>query len=216
MTTPIKSLLLTSIPLLICLPAVAQEKAGLYLSAYGGSSTLGSTNISESRPALPTISGKADFGSGKGLGGAFGYRYGNGWAAEVAWDYRGHDVKRIGNTPVTGDFASTVLFVNGYYRFQKIGSVRPFVGLGLGLVTEMDIDISRGAASQEYSRRGGLATQAILGGEVDLSDRWSLSADVRLSRMSSGTFKAANLGTSIDGKPKYQPTSLNFGLTYKF
>jgi opacity protein-like surface antigen len=82
----------------------------------------------------------------------------------------------------------------------------------------MDIDISRGAASTEleYSRRGGFATQAIVGGEFDLSKHWSLSADLRLSQMGSGTFKATTVGNSLNGKPKYQPTSLNLGVSYKF
>lgn len=218
MSTRIKVFFCTSIFLSVCLPAVAQEKAGLYLNAYGGVSKLGSTKVSESRPLFQTLSGKASFGSGIGLGGAVGYRYGNGWAAEIAWDYRSHELKGIGNTAVTGDFASTVLFVNGYYRFQKTGVVRPFLGLGLGYVTEMDIDIGRAGTSSElgYSRRGGLATQAIFGGEFDLSPNWSLSADLRLSKLASGTFKAETAGSLIEGKPKYQPTSLNFGVTYKF
>jgi outer membrane protein W len=148
--------------------------------------------------------------------GRSGYRYGNGWAAELAWDYRSHDLKRIDGVTVSGDFASTTAFLNGYYRFQKVGAVRPFVGAGVGYVTEIDMDLSRGGSEQEYSRRGGLATQAIVGGEVDLSDRWSVSADLRWTQMGSGTFKSTNPDASLGGKPKYQPTSLNVGVTYRF
>ena len=202
--------------LAVSMAATAQDKSGLYVNAYGGSSTLGSTTLTESRATLGVLEGKAKFGSGMGAGGAFGYRYGNGWAAEVAWDYRGHKIERIGNTAVEGDFASTVLFVNGYYRFDKVGAVRPFVAAGLGYITEIDIDIQRGASEREYSRRGGLAIQAMVGGEVDLSESWSLSGDVRWSQMKTGAFKSTNPDASVLNNPKYQPVSLNVGLTYRF
>lgn len=207
---------LAGLSMMATMPVVAQDRSGLYVSAYGGSSSLATTNLSESRTSLPTLTGKGSFGSGVGLGGAFGYRYGNGWAAELAWDYRSHDVKRIGGTPVQGDFASTTAFINGYYRFQKVGKVRPFVGAGLGYVTEMDMDLRRDVSEQEYSRRGGLAIQTIVGGEVELTDRWSVSADLRWSQMGSGSFKSTSAGATLSGKPKYQPTSVNLGVTYRF
>jgi len=219
MSFSIKSLVcfsLAGLSMMVTLPVAAQDRSGLYVSAYGGSSSLASTSLTESRTSLATLTGKGSFGSGIGLGGAFGYRYGNGWAAELAWDYRSHDVKRIGGTPVQGDFASTTAFINGYYRFQKVGMVRPFVGAGLGYVTEIDMDLSRGGSEREYSRRGGLAIQAIVGGEVDLSDRWSVSADLRWSQMGSGSFKSTSAGATLSGKPKYQPTSVNLGLNYRF
>lgn len=219
MSFPFKSLVCTALAglsMMATLPVAAQDRSGLYVSAYGGSSSLASTNLSASRTSLPTLTGKGSFGSGIGLGGAFGYRYGNGWAAELAWDYRSHDVKRIGGTPVQGDFASTTAFINGYYRFQKVGMVRPFVGAGLGYVTEIDMDLRRDGSEQEYSRRGGLAVQAILGGEVELTDRWSVSADLRWSQMGSGSFKSTSAGATLSGKPKYQPTSVNLGVSYRF
>lgn len=219
MITPLKSIIpvsLVGVSLMVSLPVAAHDKAGLYFSAYGGSSKLASTDLSESRTAMATLAGKTDFGSGMGFGGAIGHRYGNGWAAELAWDYRSHDIKRIGGVAVTGDFASTVAFLNGYYRFQKVGMVRPFVGAGLGYVTEVDMDLSRDGSEQEYERRGGLAIQAIVGGEMDLSDRWSVSADLRWSKMGSGSFKSTNAGASLADKPKFQPASLNLGLTYRF
>lgn len=219
MSFPTKSFVcasLASLLMLATLPVVAQDRSGLYVSAYGGSSSLASTSLSESRTSLSTVTGKGSFGSGIGLGGAFGYRYGNGWAAELAWDYRSHDVKRIGGTPVEGDFASTTAFINGYYRFQKWGIVRPFVGAGLGYVTEIDMDLSRNGSEQEYARRGGLAVQAILGGEVELTDRWSVNADLRWAQMGSRSFKSTSAGATLSGKPKYQPTSVNLGLTYRF
>ena len=219
MSSPIKSFVhasWVSVALLTSFNVAAHDRAGLYVSAYGGTSMLGSASLTESRTSMPTLAGKASFGSGIGLGGAIGQRYGNGWAAEVAWDYRSHDLKRIGGERVSGDFASTAAFINGYYRFQKVGMIRPFVGAGLGYATEIDMDITRDGAEQEYSRRGGLALQAILGGEMDLTERWSVSADVRWIRLGSGSFKSTNAGAELSGNPKYQPTALHVGVTYHF
>jgi len=207
---------MTAVVLLAPLSVAAHDEPGYYASVYGGPSEMASTRFSESRATGPDVGGKVAFGRGIGFGAAVGHRYGNGWAAEVAWDERGNFLKRVGGVAVDGNVFSTVVFLNGYYRFPTRGTVRPFIGAGLGYVVVQDIDIDRDGTEQEYSRRGGVAVQAIAGGEYSLSSRWSLSADVRWSRMSSGTFKANTAGTSLSGKPKYQPASLNLGVSYRF
>jgi opacity protein-like surface antigen len=207
---------ITAVVLLAPLSASAQDEPGFYASVYGGPSAMASTSFSESRAMGTALGGKVAFGRGIGFGGAVGQRYGNGWAAELAWDERGNFLKRVGGVAVDGNVFSTVVFLNGYYRFPAWGTVRPFVGAGLGYVIVLDIDIDRDGTEQEYSRKGGVAVQAIAGGEYSLSSNWSLSGDVRWSRMGSGTFKATSAGTTLSGKPKYQPTSFNLGFTYHF
>jgi opacity protein-like surface antigen len=207
---------ITAAVLLAPLSVAAQDEPGFYASIYGGPSTMASTSFSESRASGTDVGGKVDFGRGIGFGAAVGKRFGNGWAAELAWDERGNELKRIGGVAVDGNVFSEVVFLNGYYRFPARGKVRPFIGAGLGYVVGQDIDVERNGAEQEYSRKGGVAVQAIAGGEYSLSSRWSLSGDVRWSRMSSGTFKSTTAGTALSGKPKYQPVSLNLGASYRF
>lgn len=202
--------------LLAPLSVSAQDEPGFYVSVHGGPSAMASTSFSESRATGSDVGGKVTFGSGIGFGAAVGRRYGNGWAAELAWDERGNFIDRIGDVAVDGNVFSSVVFLNGYYRFPVWGAVRPFVGAGLGYVVGLDIDVDRDGTEQEYSRRGGVAMQAIAGGEYSLSSRWSLSGDVRWSRMGSGTFKATTAGTALSGKPKYQPASLNLTVSYRF
>jgi opacity protein-like surface antigen len=202
--------------LLAPLAVAAQDEPGFYVGVYGGPSAMASTSFSESRATGAAVGGKVTFGSGIGFGAVVGQRYGNGWAAELALDERGNFLKRVGGIEVDGNIFSTVVFLNGYYRFPAWGAVRPFVGAGLGYVTVMDIDVERDGAEQEYSRQGGLAVQAIAGGEFSLSSRWSLSGDLRWSRMESGAFKATTAGNTLSGKPKYQPVSLNVGVSYRF
>ena len=207
---------ITTAVLLAPLSVAAQDEPGFYASVYGGLSTMASTRFSESRATGSAVGGKVDFGRGIGFGAAVGKRFGNGWAAELALDERGNLLKRVGGVAVEGNVFSEVLFLNGYYRFPARGAVRPFIGAGLGYVIGLDIDVDRDGTEQEYARRGGLAVQAIAGVEYSLSSQWSLSGDVRWSRMGSGTFKASTAGTSLSGKPKYQPASLNLGASYRF
>ncbi len=207
---------ITAVVLLAPLSVAAQNDPGLYVSVYGGPSEMASTRFSESRATGPAVGGKVDFGRGIGFGAAVGQRFGNGWAAELAWDERGSFLKRVGGVEVDGDVFSTVVFLNGYYRFPAWGKVRPFIGAGLGYVIGLDIDIDRDGTGREYSRRGGVAVQAIAGGEYSLSSRWSLTGDVRWSRMGSGTFEATTPGTTLSGKPEYQPASLNLGVSFRF
>ena len=207
---------ITAVVLLAPLSVAAQDDAGFYANVYGGPGAMASTSFSESRATGPAVGGKVTFGKGIGFGAAVGQRYSNGWAAELAWDERGNFLKRVGGVAVDGNVFSTVVFLNGYYRFPVWGTVRPFIGAGLGYVVGLDIDVDRDGTEQEYSRKGGVAVQAIAGGEYRMSSRWSLSGDVRWSRMGSGTFKATMPGNTLDGEPKYQPVSLNLGVSYRF
>lgn len=207
---------ISAVVLLAPLSVAAQGESGIYVSIFGGPSAMPSTSFSESRATGPTVGGKVTFGRGIGFGAAVGQRYGNGWAAELAWDERGNFLERIGGVEVDGNVFSSVVFLNGYYRFPAWGTLRPFIGAGLGYITGLDIDVDRNGAEQEYSRRGGVAVQAIAGGEYNLSSRWSLSGDVRWAQMQSGTFKATTAGTTLSGKPKYQPASLNLSVTYRY
>lgn len=207
---------ITAVMLLAPLSVAAQDEPGFYVGVYGGPSAMASTSFSESRATGSAVGGKVTFGRGIGFGAAVGRRYGNGWAAELALDERGNFLKRVGGVAVDGNIFSEVVFLNGYYRFPARGSVRPFIGAGLGYIIVLDIDVDRDGTEQEYSRQGGVAVQAIAGGEYSLSSRWSLSGDARWSRMGSGTFKAAAAGTTLSGKPKYQPVSLNLGVSFRF
>jgi|JI10StandDraft_1071094.scaffolds.fasta_scaffold1181917_1 opacity protein-like surface antigen len=207
---------ITAVMLLAPLSVAAQDEPGFYASVHGGPSAMASTSFSESRATGAAIGGKVAFGRGIGFGAAVGQRFGNGWAAELAWDERGNFLKRVGGVEVDGNVFSSVVFLNGYYRFPAWGTVRPFIGAGLGYVIGLDIDVDRDGTEQEYSRRGGVAVQAIAGGEYRLSSRWSLNGDVRWSRMGSGTFKASAAGNTLSGTPKYQPASLNLGASFRF
>lgn len=219
------SLFLGSLLCASLLPAAALAQAepkGFYATVYGQHSRIGASSFAESG-ALGAGNGlRAEFGGGLGLGGDLGWRYGNGWAAEVEWNYRSHplDTLRQGGAVLAreGDFASNILLVNGLRRFPG-GAWTPYVGAGIGWVQEIDIDLApaAGAAERGYSAGSKVAFQLIAGGEYALTPRWSLAADARWLRVGSVRLdnEEGNPGGSA-GALSYKPFSVQVGLRYRF
>lgn len=79
-------------------PAAAMAQAepkGFYATIYGQYSQIGSSDFTESGAQGAGSGLRAEFGGGIGFGGDIGYRYGNGWAAEVEWNYRRHSMDAL-------------------------------------------------------------------------------------------------------------------------
>ncbi|MCO4088054.1 MAG: porin family protein [Limnohabitans sp.] len=107
------------------MPAAAMAQAdskGFYATIYAQQSRIGSSNFTESGTQGAGNGLRAEFGSGLGFGGDIGYRYGNGWASEIEWNYRRHslDALRQGSSNLTrdGDFASNILLINWLASLQ--------------------------------------------------------------------------------------------------
>lgn len=205
--------------------ALAQsEPKGFYVTIYGQQSNIGSSSSWTESGAQGAGTGlRAEFGSGLGFGGDFGYRYGNGWAAEVEWNYRRHSLDTLsqGGTNVArdGDFASNTLLINGLRRFPTTSAWTPYLGAGIGWVQEIDIDIkpSAGGAERGYSTSGKFAAQIIAGVEYALTPQWRLTADARWLRVGSVQMdnSVGNPGGSA-GPLKYNPVSVQIGVRYSF
>lgn len=204
--------------LLLPLAATAQAPdRGWYVSLYASHSRLSSTDLSESSIGSGL---KARFDGGYGIGGALGWRYGNGWAAELEWDYRRHNVASLRDAAGAtlgrdGDYASNILFVNGIYRLPARGGWTPLVGAGLGWLQEIDFDLEGGSVAQSYSRRGETGVQFIAGLERDLGGGWAAAGQIRWLRVGSVRLGAEGAVGSIDGA-RYDPLSLHLGVTRRF
>jgi opacity protein-like surface antigen len=215
------ALLLTS-----CLPAAALAQAepkGVYVTAYGQVSRIGASTFTESGAQGAGAGVQATFGRGLGGGGDVGYRFGNGWAADVEWNYRTHALTslRQGSTTLArdGDFASNILMVNGVRRFPSTRDWTPYVGAGLGVVLEVDFDLrpASSGGSRAYSSSGRLAPQLMGGIEYALTPAWRLITDARWLRVGSLSSDNAtgNSGGSIRS-PRYNPLSVQVGVRYGF
>jgi hypothetical protein len=197
------------------------EPRGFYATVYAQSSKLGSTTFDEVGSAGFGSGLTARFGSGLGLGGDIGFRYGNGWASELEWNWRRHNLKSLnrgGSTIASsGDFASNIIFVNGLRRFiGQPGSWTPYVGAGLGWVQEIDFDVNSGGTERAWSKKGKLAVQLIGGTEIPLGDAWRLTADVRLLRVGNVELPAEEGVNGRLTQPRYNPVSVQVGLRRSF
>jgi opacity protein-like surface antigen len=197
------------------------EPRGYYATVYAQASNLGSTTFDEvGSPGFgPGLT--ARFGTGLGLGGDIGFRYGNGWASELEWNWRRHDLKSLkggGSTIASsGDFASNTLFINGLRRFiGQPGSWTPYMGAGTGWVQEIDFDINPGGTERAWSKKGKVALQLIAGTEIPLNNGWRLAADVRLLHVGNVEFPAEEGVTGRLTQPSYNPVSVQVGLRRAF
>ena len=191
--------------------------ATLYLQASRlGSTSFGTTGVAGLGPAL-----QAGFDVGRGFGGDIGYRYGNGWSAEVEWNYRRHGLKSLqgglGAAGYKGDFASNILFVNGVRRFSGLsGAWAPYAGAGLGWVQEIDLDIDAGGQERSFSKSGKLALQLIAGVAWPLGPGWSVTTDLRWLRLGGLALTAEDGTAGRLNAPRYNPLSLQIGLRRQF
>jgi len=154
-----------------------------YVKPTIGYTTLSSSSFDRTGFSAQDGSGRGEFDSGYMAGIGLGYRYGNGWSAELAWEYRSNDVDQVsfsdGSVISDGDFASNIIYLNGYYIFKRESSWRPYVGAGFGYIQELDIDINSPASNTSFSGDGEVALQAMAGVEFDLGERWRLQGEAR-------------------------------------
>lgn len=217
-----KNVKLPGLSLLIAvtaLPATAlAENSGWYLRAHGGVSSLDDTSGGF------TVSGsssKIDINtdSGSFLGLAGGYDYGNGWRAEVAWEYRTNDsTATLDGVSAfdAGDYASNTFFLNGIYAFGGNDQWRPYAGGGLAWVQEIDIDLENNGVEQSYSASGDVGFQVFAGVEYALSPKWVLGGELRYVLLSDIDFDSeAGAPGAVSGLD-YRHTSAQLGITYRF
>ncbi|MCA3712641.1 MAG: porin family protein [Phenylobacterium sp.] len=201
--------------------AAFAQGAGVYARAYGGLSTLNSTDVSF-KPGLPgpPSTDKLSFDSGLLVGAALGYDFEGPWKAEIEYAYRSSDVRRL---PVSlaqsGDFASTAIMVNGLYSFGEVGPLRPYVGAGAGFSPELDLDLTSSGPSApppsalgNYSRSGRFAYQGIAGAELPLTDRWTGFGEFRVFAIDSPSLRSSSKTLKAD----YQTIDLLVGVSRRF
>lgn len=107
---------------------------------------------------------EAEYDNGQLIRGAVGRRFAGNWAAAVEFSYRSNNAESFtggGATMGGGDLASTNVFLQLTYtadeRFSLLG-FRPSVGVGAGLMQEVDIDLE-GFGNEEFSDSWALGWQ---------------------------------------------------------
>ncbi|MBE1299434.1 MAG: outer membrane beta-barrel protein [Alteromonadaceae bacterium] len=148
-----------------------------------------------------------------------GYLYNDKLSGEIYWEYRSNDaqtrVSATGNE-YSGNYASSTIYFNTYYHFASFDNWRPYAGLGLGYLQEIDIDLELAGIETSYSGDGDLGLQAIIGANYSFADRLDLSLEARYARFSSTELTGEGMASgTIDGFD-YDPMSIAIGLKYRF
>ena len=198
-------------------PSVAQNWSdGIYVRLFGGTSLL----LDDTAQLSGVGSSSVSFDPGFAWGGAVGYEVTRNISTELELVYRSGNVERFGNARVGtgGDYASLTVIANVLYQLDgwNLGAgqrLRPFAGAGLGIVEEIDFDITGGARAGGYSDNGRLAVQLRGGLNWELGRNWIVSSELRY--FSVGTPKlGGQAGRTLEAG--YETVDVIFGLAYRF
>jgi len=213
---PLKPLLIPPFALAIVAITFAQSARaddGVYIKALGGASFIVGDDVAITGNATQQ---SPSYDLGFMGGAALGYAFLDGkWRAEVEYLYRTGQTDDLAANIGSGQFASTSVMANVAYVFdQGPESVwRPYVGVGLGYITEIDFDLERAGTETEFSDRGGVAGQVFVGVEWDLTDSLVVNAEARYFSAGNRTLAACN-GQTL--KTRYQGADILFGVGYRF
>ena len=189
------------------------EPNGLYLDFFGGFSGLTNGNLIQSG-----ATSKGNYDGGTIVGMALGKHLNKDWDLEVEWFYRSNEISSVTggafNGVSEGDFASTNLMFNALYNFYASDKIKLYCGLGVGLMQEVDIDMTIGGGEQEFSHNWVPAAQLILGASYPINSSFSATAEVRYHYASSPDLEASNGGSRL--KADYSGYSALIGLRYSF
>jgi opacity protein-like surface antigen len=198
--------------------SVAQ--GNFYLKPHAGLSLAQDNDFGQAGVAAAGVTGSGAYDTGFAGGLGIGYRYGNGFSAEIDWEYRSNDNDRIGFSDGTsfsdGNLASSTFYLNGYYTWEKaFAGVRPFVGAGVGWVQEIDLDLEAGGVETSYSGDGDMAWQFMLGAETELAANWRVQGELRYTRVA-GVDLAQEGGAGRISDLDYDTWTLGLGIVYDF
>lgn len=188
----------------------AQDLGGYYIKGTVGLSALQGSDFT-----IDGTTSALSFDAGIAAGGSIGYNLANSpFRAEAEFMYRSGEAADLSvGIGTGGGYASTTLMLSGLYAFETDTIFTPYVGAGLGYVTEIDFDIETAAGEVEYSERGLLAYQIMIGTEYEVSDQLSLFGEARYFAVDSPKLSASD-GSILEAD--YNTLELLAGVTWSF
>ena len=213
------SKLLAAAGLLLFTSAPALADDNWFVRPYVGLSQM--SDLDSDFSNIDSLTGKADIELDSGFTGGIGvgYNYTDNFAVEIGWEYRSNDSEVVlADTSEfdDGNYASNIFYLNGHYRFAPNGDSQPYVGAGLTLVEEIDIDLERGGDEISYSGDGEIGYQLFAGVDYRINPAWSVQGELRYGSIT---------GIDLDGESgdpgqfediDYETTTLQLGLVYEF
>ncbi|MEM1264300.1 MAG: OmpW family outer membrane protein [Pseudomonadota bacterium] len=200
-------------------PAYSDEDSRWSIRPYVGLSQLGDVN-GPSR-GLGTVDGPVDVAvdSGFTAGVALGYDINERWAAEVAWEYRTNDSETTladGTRFTDGNYASNLISLSGVYKLSPRGRWQPYLGLGVTVAQEIDIDLEQAGVETSLEGSGDVGYRAFAGVDWALADRWQLNGEVRYGSTTGIQLDSEDVAGQVIDDLDYDPLTLAIGFRYRF
>jgi opacity protein-like surface antigen len=123
---------------------------------------------------------EAEFETGVGFTGAFGYDFGTGFRAEVELGFRFNDVDRQFPDGIGGEVYSSSFMGNAFFDFMPGYQVSPFIGAGIGVANvEFDVDYwdEEDDTVFAYQFMGGVSFAVSYNMYVDIQYRYFVTED---------------------------------------
>jgi len=159
-----------------------------------------------------------DLESGFTPGISVGKKFNENWSTDVAWEYRTNDSETTiadGTQFPDGNYASSVFSFNGYYHFDSNGKWRPYIGAGLMLGQEIDIDLEINGEELSYTNDGETGLQVMLGSYYEIDENWAFNGELRYGQFSSIDLEGEGNNGLINGLD-YEPLTIGIGIEYRF
>ncbi len=140
------------------------------------------------------------------------------WSSDVGWEYRTNDASTAfvnGDDFAGGDYASNTFYINARYKLNEGRKFTPWLGGGLSVIQEVDLDATRPDQSLSFSSSGSLGWQIMAGVNYDLTRRLYVTTEFRYTAFTDLNLdneQTRGLVSGID----YDPITLAIGLGFRF
>jgi hypothetical protein len=203
----------------VALAAAADTPRDLWTSGWFTAVSAGLSIVPGGDVTLAGETYEGDFSNGLLFKAAVGKAWNANWSASLEWFYRTNSVDELASPSRTitgGDLASNSAFVTVTYALDERWSwrgVRPYAGLGVGFIQEVDLDLD-GFANEEFSAKGEFAYQWLIGLQRRLGNAGLLFLEGRA--IASGKQELDSSTAPRFAAIEYDTWSILAGLRYSF
>lgn len=205
--------------LLIASQITSASGSGWSIVPYLGFSQLGDQAPSFAADGI--AGGEADISIDSGFTGGVSIRYDyadSRWTSELGWEYRSNDAtitSSDGSQLPGGNYASNTFLLTGRYALSEGSRFTPWIGGGLSVVQEIDLDSEGADSERSFSASGSIGFQVMAGVDYDITDRVYLSGELRYTSFTDLDLNEEGGDGQVSGLD-YQPVTIGLGLGIRF
>ena len=140
------------------------------------------------------------------------------WRSEFGWEYRSNNstiTSADETTLADGNYASNTFYLNGRYALTDRGRFTPWIGGGISVIQEIDIDSEQPEGERSFSDSGAVGLQLMAGFDFDITDRIYLTSELRYTGFTDLDLteeQGNGQATGLD----YQPVTAGVGIGFRF